>query len=121
MIILYLIILFFPREGLVYTCGINDAQQLGHSSKTGSTVLSPTLLKSLKSKKVRLIGAGRYHTAVATSNQVLSFGTNYGQLGHQKSTSTQPNPKIVSFLIISTCTLYNGLAYWMRLIIIVVV
>ena len=96
MIILYLIILFFPREGLVYTCGINDAQQLGHSSKTGSTVLSPTLLKSLKSKKVRLIGAGRYHTAVATSNQVLSFGTNYGQLGHQKSTSTQPNPKIVS-------------------------
>lgn len=82
------------RDGLVYTCGINDAQQLGHGSKTGSTVLSPYFVKSLKSKKIRLIGAGRYHTAVATASEVYSFGTSYGQLGQTRS---NPNPKIVRF------------------------
>uniref|UniRef100_A0A1X7V048 BTB domain-containing protein n=1 Tax=Amphimedon queenslandica TaxID=400682 RepID=A0A1X7V048_AMPQE len=83
---------FLNKDGSVYTCGINDAQQLGHGSKTGSTVLSPYFVKSLKSKRIRLIGAGRYHTAVATANEVYSFGTSYGQLGQTRS---NPNPKII--------------------------
>ena len=28
------------------------------------------------------VGAGRYHTAVVTSKELLSFGKNLGQLGH---------------------------------------
>ena len=91
--------LFILDSGLVYSCGINDAQQLGHNMKLGITLPTPTLIKSLKSKSIKLIGAGRYHTAVSTAMQVYSFGKNLGQLGYEKvSNNHQSSPKIVIML-----------------------
>ena len=42
------------------------------------------------------IGVGRYHTALATASHVYTFGQNLGQLGYEKTYSTQILPKAVS-------------------------
>lgn len=78
----------FNDSGLVYSCGTNDAQQLGHGNmKIGAILSAPSLTRTLKTKSIKLIGAGRYHTAVSTVTQVFSFGKNLGQLGYEKTSN----------------------------------
>lgn len=64
-------------------------------SKSGSVIASPTLIKALKTKCIRYIGAGRYHTAICTMTEVYSFGKNLGQLGYVKTLEMQTTPKLV--------------------------
>ena len=78
----------------MFTCGLNDGFQLGLGSKQ-VPVLSPTIIKALKNRTVVAIGTGRYHTAVATATEVLSFGKNLGQLGHDNSAEAQVHPRVV--------------------------
>ena len=105
-------------SGLVFTCGLNDAHQLGHGSNPSNAppnylapkqvaidFLSPSIctlynsfitlqIKAIKGK-VLLIGAGRYHTAMCTSSELYTFGKNLGQLGYEKTYDTQILPRTV--------------------------
>ncbi len=86
-------------SGVVYTCGLNDAHQLGQTPKNPGPILpvslAPFYLRLLRGLSIIAIGAGRYHTAVCTEREVYTFGKNLGQLGYAKSTETQIQPKIV--------------------------
>jgi hypothetical protein len=94
---------FLTQSGSVYTCGINDACQLGHNMKTGLTLPTPSVIK-MKSKlePVVHVGAGRYHTALSTETQVFSFGKNLGQLGYERTSSLQPNLKLVTAITVDS-------------------
>lgn len=87
-------------SGVVYTCGLNDARQLGQTPKNPGPILpyslAPFYLRTLKGVVVKAIGAGRYHTAVCTDNEIYTCGRNLGQLGYSKSTDSQVQPKMVS-------------------------
>jgi len=89
-------------RGAVYTCGLNDAHQLGLGNSamnapknsllpkqvimctfvvTVETVIGCTPKVNLKGRTVIAVGAGRYHSAVCTEHEVFTFGKNLGQLG----------------------------------------
>ncbi|XP_064404443.1 inhibitor of Bruton tyrosine kinase-like isoform X2 [Halichondria panicea] len=86
------------KSGSVYTCGLNDAHQLGlgsNPSTAPSSALLPKHIKSLKAKAVMLVGAGRYHTALATHTEVFTMGKNHGQLGYERNYDTQISPRAI--------------------------
>ena len=56
-------------------------------------------VRSLKSKHVIAVGAGRYHTAMCTDSEVYTVGKNLGQLGYEKTSETQVAPHAVSWII----------------------
>ena len=90
-------------RGVVYTCGLNDAHQLGLGNSAMNAPKSSLLPKqvhplflqlvylcllfgytikvNLKGRTVIAVGAGRYHSAVCTEHEVFTFGKNLGQLG----------------------------------------
>ena len=84
----------------MYSCGLNDAHQLGQCTKHGAIPpisLIPYVMRYLKGKVVATgVGAGRYHTAVCTRDELYTFGRNMGQLGYEKIGDTQIQPKVVS-------------------------
>ena len=105
-------------SGVAYSCGLNDAHQLGLGSAPNSTpkqCLTPTPItvnlslslshththtlpqaKILRGRQIKGIGAGRYHSALATDCHVYTFGQNLGQLGYENNYPTQVVPKTVS-------------------------
>jgi alpha-tubulin suppressor-like RCC1 family protein len=92
--------LFLTDCGVVYSCGLNDAHQLGLGSAPNSTptqCLTPTPItaKNLRGRQITAIGAGRYHSALATESHVYTFGQNLGQLGYERNYHTQIIPKAV--------------------------
>lgn len=94
---------FLTDNGVVFTCGLNEACQLGQISKQGSVIqmsLSPCPIKYFKGKIAIGIGTGRYHTAVCTSNKVYTFGKNLGQLGYETMTFVQSQPKGVAGIVV---------------------
>ncbi|XP_033741198.1 inhibitor of Bruton tyrosine kinase-like [Pecten maximus] len=92
---------FLMQSGVVYTCGMNDSHQLGQfpMPSTGKSLIPKQVTtKSHKSKKVQSVCAGRFHTAMLTSDSVFTFGLNAGQLGHSKGTEKQSQPRQVAAL-----------------------
>ena len=55
-------------------------------------------VKSLKSKHIIAVGAGRYHTALCTETELYTVGKNLGQLGYEKAYETQVAPRAVSLV-----------------------
>ena len=91
-------------SGVVYTCGLNDAHQLGQTPKSPDSPilpfsLSPYYLRSLKGKPMIAVGAGRYHTAVCMKNEIYTCGKNLGQLGYERTSETQMQPKKVRWML----------------------
>lgn len=87
------------KSGAVYTCGLNDAHQLGHGSNPSNApanYLAPKLVRGLKSKHVIAVGTGRYHTAMCTEAELYTVGKNLGQLGYKKTYETQVAPHAVA-------------------------
>ncbi|XP_074647622.1 inhibitor of Bruton tyrosine kinase-like [Tubulanus polymorphus] len=93
---------FLMESNLVYTCGMNENHQLGHTPAPNELLSpKPLRLKMLKTPIIG-IGAGRFHTFFYTSSNVYTFGLNAGQLGHQKEERLVTQPRIVSALNHST-------------------
>ena len=59
--------------------------------------------KNLRGRQITAIGAGRYHSALATESHVYTFGQNLGQLGYERNYHTQIIPKAVRTLSYSIC------------------
>jgi hypothetical protein len=88
---------FLTRKGVVYTCGLNDAHQLGHGTNLATApaqLLSPKPIKGLKGT-VCGVSAGRFHTAVSTRQTIFTFGGDHGQLGYKAKYETQVSPRPV--------------------------
>lgn len=89
-------------RGAVYTCGLNDAHQLGLGNSAMNApknslspkqvcvcmlhifaicLVLPMSKVNLKGRTVIAVGAGRYHSAMCTEHEVFTFGKNLGQLG----------------------------------------
>ncbi|XP_046848381.1 inhibitor of Bruton tyrosine kinase-like isoform X2 [Xenia sp. Carnegie-2017] len=86
------------ENGNVYTFGLNEHHQLGHSSI--NKCLAPKLVQMKYSKGKKFVGvaAGKYHSVIFTESQVYSWGLNAGQLGHNKLDKTQVVPRQISSL-----------------------
>ena len=86
---------FFPFcSGSVYSCGQNTHHQLGHSVLRVKT-LTPRPLsgKPFKSKAVKGVAVGRFHSALHTGDALYTFGLNAGQLGKRRSAAElSPRP-----------------------------
>ncbi|KAJ8314789.1 hypothetical protein KUTeg_006939 [Tegillarca granosa] len=82
--------------GIVYSFGLNDYYQLGHST---TKCLEPKQVntKNMKGKSILGVCAGRFHTVIYTADSVYTFGLNAGQLGHPKG-GIEKHPRQVSFL-----------------------
>lgn len=92
---------FLMQSGVVYTCGMNDNHQLGQfpmPPSAKSLIPKQVTTKNHKGKRVMSVCAGRFHTALFTSDSVFTFGLNAGQLGHSKGTEKQSQPRQVSAL-----------------------
>ena len=89
--------------GNIFTFGLNDFNQLGHSPSAPfvKSSLTPNLVysKNIKNKNITGVTAARFHTVVYGEREVYVFGTNGGQLGLLKSEEVVPIPKLVSRLL----------------------
>lgn len=100
------------ENGEVFTFGLNDFYQLGHTPPPKHCVL-PTLVshKSVKGKAILGVAAARFHSAVYTKDELFTFGLNAGQLGHRKSGDEhQAAPKVVSHLYQKGSAIVNVVA-----------
>ncbi|XP_020627308.1 inhibitor of Bruton tyrosine kinase-like [Orbicella faveolata] len=87
-------------EGAVYTFGLNDSHQLGHSPLPKQCLWPKMVqLKLWKSKDIVGAAAGRYHSVFFTRHEVYTCGLNAGQLGHAKGEKFQTLPRQVQYLI----------------------
>lgn len=70
-------------DGTVFTCGIGDYGQTGHSSLSGRYLRVPQPIRSLAAKKVKSIAAGQFHAACCTADgEVFAWGMGAdGQIG----------------------------------------
>eukprot|EP00118_Oscarella_pearsei_P015978 m.149009 g.149009 ORF g.149009 m.149009 type:complete len:1342 (+) comp38508_c0_seq60:189-4214(+) len=84
-------------SGAVSACGINDYCQVG-SQDSSAEILSPRKINVLKGKRVTLVAAGRYHSAVCTKSELFTWGKNEGQLGYCKADTIQAQPKQVTLI-----------------------
>ncbi|XP_064458774.1 probable E3 ubiquitin-protein ligase HERC4 isoform X2 [Ornithodoros turicata] len=78
-------------SGALFVWGLNSFGQLGTNDKNDRFV--PTVLKSLRSQRIKHVCCGENHTACLTSDGgVFTFGCGtYGQLGHgAKANETVP-------------------------------
>lgn len=95
-----------PSRGSLWSCGLNNYQQLGHPGMT--KVLVPTKVsdkhfrigryrreknkifiqvqfRQLKERKITQMACGRFHVALLVEDgQLFTFGLNAGHLGHPK-------------------------------------
>lgn len=58
--------MIITEKGHVYLCGTNDFGQAGQDPKQHRTVLTPTLLDSIKGKKVVQVSMGGGHGLALT-------------------------------------------------------
>ncbi|XP_068698933.1 inhibitor of Bruton tyrosine kinase-like isoform X2 [Montipora foliosa] len=87
------------EDGSVYTFGLNDSYQLGHSPAPRECLFPKmVLVKSWRGKAIVGAAAGRYHSVFHTQNEVYSCGLNAGQLGHSKGEEHQILPRQISGL-----------------------
>lgn len=90
--------LILTDEGQVFSCGICDFGQLGLGSSTERYTLVPTLIRSLRKKKVVSISAGQYHAGCVTEDgEVYVFGHGQdGQIGTGSRITHNTTPQLVT-------------------------
>ena len=84
-------------EGEIYTWGLNDQGQCGHSLAS-TRLIAPTKLASKWTHRPIQVDCGNSHSAFVTKNGLLyTFGNNIqGQLGHGRESTVVPQPTVVS-------------------------
>eukprot|EP01083_Nonionella_stella_P293328 997549_1 len=88
--------LFLTYDGAVYSCGLNEAYQLGYKT-VADYQKKPKRIVELQSQIVQ-IAAGRDHSyCLDIDGNVWSFGSNYrGQLGIGHKSSDNNNTEIIN-------------------------
>ncbi|CAF0926643.1 unnamed protein product [Adineta ricciae] len=77
---------FLTEKGCLWSCGLNNYQQLGHPGVSKVLVPAKMQFRQIKDRKVTHIACGRFHVALIVDNeQLFTFGLNAGHLGHLKS------------------------------------
>ena len=91
-------------DGVVFTWGLNTDKVLGISDPNTKQCSTPQAIKrDVVEQKVRSVLSAKYHSVLVTLNDVYTFGSNGGQLGHSiESGEYQILPKRVSRLLMKT-------------------
>eukprot|EP00127_Corallochytrium_limacisporum_P006966 Clim_evm20s239 gene=Clim_evmTU20s239 len=85
-------------SGRLFVFGLNSEAQLGIPPTQEQKILMPQAVKSLKGKQVIGLAVSNIHTICFTCNEVYSFGSNKGQLGHARGDDRITQPRIVSYM-----------------------
>ena len=95
--------MFLSEQGYVYSCGSNECGQLGVGNTSENIPTQSLFPMRLNHKDIRnifftFIACGSFHSVIATTNKVYTFGRNFGQLGYPIGTLGRSKfiPKLVT-------------------------
>ncbi|XP_066430143.1 probable E3 ubiquitin-protein ligase HERC3 isoform X2 [Eleutherodactylus coqui] len=87
---------FLLEDGRLYSCGCNNAGQLGHDQED----VTPGCVNALANEHIILVACGEAHSvALNSQGQLFSWGAgSEGQLGHSTTEHSVPVPRLIKKL-----------------------